>query len=356
MNITRREFIVNATATASTLAIAPIHAHAEEPPAAVGLGLLLYSYGIRNRAEKEAGFGEPSRFLEFARSRGANAVQMPLGIRTEEQAAAIRGTCDKFGMHLEGIVSPPADNRAGLDRFTSEIATAKACGVRVVRTVMLGGRRYETFTKAEDYPAFAKQAEATLLRAEPVARKHGVKLAVENHKDFRADEQVDLLKRLKSEFVGVCLDTGNNLALLEQPLHTIDALAPFVLTAHLKDMGVEEAADGFRLAEVPLGQGILDLKAIVERIRKANPAARFQLEMITRDPLSIPCLTEKYWATLERVPGRDLARTLALVRASVRKEPLPRLSTLDMKGQLNAEDANVRASFAFAAKSGLFPV
>jgi hypothetical protein len=76
--------------------------------------------------------------------------------------------------------------------------------------------------------------------------------------------------------------------------------------------------------------------------------------MITRDPLSIPCLTEKYWATLGRVPGRDLARTLAMVRKSARKEPLPRITKLTEQEQLAAEDANVRASFAYAAKSGLF--
>jgi hypothetical protein len=65
-------------------------------------------------------------------------------------------------------------------------------------------------------------------------------------------------------------------------------------------------------------------------------------------------LTEKYWATLGRVPGRDLARMLAFVRKHARKEPLPRITKLTQKEQLEAEDANVRNSFAFAAKSGLF--
>ena len=118
-------------------------------------------------------------------------------------------------------------------------------------------------------------------------------------------------------------------------------------------MGVEESPDGFRLSEVPLGQGILDMKSIVSTLRKGIPRVRFHLEMITRDPLSIPCLTEKYWATLGRVPGQDLARTLALVRKSARKTPLPRVSGLSPKEQLEAEEGNVRESFAFAAKSGM---
>ena len=36
-------------------------------------------------------------------------------------------------------------------------------------------------------------------------------------------------------------------------------------------MGVEEYADGFLLSEVPLGEGILDLKGMVAALRKANP-------------------------------------------------------------------------------------
>jgi 3-oxoisoapionate decarboxylase len=348
MTITRRQFVAG-----TALGFAASGATADDAPR-VDMGLLMYSYGIRAKAEKEQGFADPVKFLTFAKERGASAVQISLGAKTEADAMTIRRAADKTGMHIEGIISPPADDKAGLDRFATEVATAKACGVTVVRTVMLGGRRYETFSKAEEYPEFVKRAAEMLKRAEPVAKKHGVKLAVENHKDFRTDELIDLLKRIASEFVGVCVDTGNSIALLEDAQSTVETLAPFVLTVHLKDMGVEEAPDGFRLSEVPLGEGVLDLKAIVGALRKANPKVRFQLEMITRDPLSIPCLTEKYWATLDRVPGRDLARMLAFVRKSARKDGLPRITKMSTKEQIEAEDANVRASFAFAAKSGLF--
>lgn len=345
MTPTRRQFVAGALGTLTAgRAVA-------DPPSAANLGLLSYSYGLRSRAEK--GFADPIKFLTFAKSRGATAVQLSLG--TTADPAAVRRAAEAAAVYVEGIVSPPADDRADRDRFAAELAAAKGCGATVVRTVMLGGRRYEMFDKPADYPAFAERAATMLRRAEPVARKQGVKLAVENHKDFRTDELIDLLKGVSSVFVGVCLDTGNNLALLEDATATAVALAPFTLTVHLKDMGVEEAADGFRLAEVPLGRGALDLPAIVAAVRKHNPRARFQLEMITRDPLRIPCLTDKYWATLGRVPGQDLARTLAFVRRVAGKQPLPRISGLSAAEQVAAEDANVADSFAFAVKSGLFP-
>lgn len=344
--MTRREF------TASTLAILASSAGAAEPPS-THLGLLLYSYGRRASAEKDSKFSDPSRFIAFARSRGADAVQATLGIKTEAESATIRQTAEKLGVSVEGIVSPPKEEQADRERFAAELATARRCGAAIVRTVMLSGRRYEVFTREEEYTAFATRTAKVLQLAEPIAQAEKIVLAVENHKDFRTDEQVDLLKRFGSDWLGVCLDTGNNLALLEDPLASVRALAPWTRTVHLKDIGVEEAADGFRMAEVPLGKGVLDLKSIVAEVRKHQPKARFQLEMITRDPLSIPCLTEKYWATLARVPGKELARTLQFVKLHARKEPLPRITSLKLADQLEVEDQNVLDSMTFVRNNKL---
>lgn len=343
MSLSRRDFLATSAACVASLG--------GQPPR-TGLGVLLYSYGIRAAAERAKGFAEPLAFAEFCKARGAVCIQLPLGVRAEADAKGLRERVAALGVALEGIVRCPADD-ADRDRFEAEIRTAAQCGADVMRTVMLGGRRYETFSKPEDYPAFARRAEQSLKRAEPIARKYRVRLAVENHKDYRTDELLELLKRIDSEFVGVCLDTGNSIALLEDAQSTARDLAKWTFTVHLKDMGVEEAPNGFLLAEVPLGQGVLDLKAIIALVRSANPKARFNLEMITRDPLSIPCLTEKYWATLDRVSGRELAHTLAWVKAKASKQPLPRISPLPPEDRLAAEERHVRESFAFAEKTQL---
>jgi 3-oxoisoapionate decarboxylase len=70
--------------------------------------------------------------------------------------------------------------------------------------------------------------------------------------------------------------------------------------------------------------------------------------MITRDPLSVPCLTDKYWATMGSVSGRDLARALSAVRTKAAKRPLPTVSMLSQSEKLTREDDNVRRCFAFA--------
>jgi alkylation response protein AidB-like acyl-CoA dehydrogenase len=58
----------------------------------------------------------------------------------------------------------------------------------VARVVVLGGRRYEVFDSAEAYETWNKRALASLVLGAPVARRVGVKLAIENHKDWRIED------------------------------------------------------------------------------------------------------------------------------------------------------------------------
>ena len=78
---------------------------------------------------------------------------------------------------------------------------------------------------------------------------------------------MDLVKRVESEHIGVCLDTGNSIALLEDPMEVVEALAPWALTTHIKDMAVREYERGFLLAEVPLGTGFLELTRMIQVLR-----------------------------------------------------------------------------------------
>jgi sugar phosphate isomerase/epimerase len=182
-----------------------------------------------------------------------------------------------------------------------------------------------------------------------VVEKHRLPLALENHKDWVADEMAALMKDKSSEYLGVCLDTGNNIALLDDPMMVVEKLAPFTLSTHIKDMGVEPYSDGFLLSELPLGEGILDMRKIVSTIHKARPDARMTLEMITRNPLEIPCLTEKYWVTFPERNGWYLAKTLVMVRnASRRIEPLPRIDRLNPAAQLRLEEDNVKQCLHYA--------
>lgn len=339
MKMTRRAFLGAAVA-------APALAAAAEPPSR--LGIVIHSFAIRSGQER--GFSDPLVFLEYCRQLGAGGVQVPIGARSPEYIAKLREQVEKHGLYLEGSIRIPKD-RGDVDRFDAEVRTAREAGAKVLRTVMLGGRRYETFKSAAAFHEWAEQATRSLRLAEPVVARHGMRLAVENHKDWRLEEQVALLKKLDSAHVGVCVDTGNNIALLEEPLETVQALAPWAYSVHLKDMAVAEYEDGFLLSEVPLGEGFLDLPKVVNTLRQALPEVRFSLEMITRNPLKIPCLQDAYWATFGNMPGRQLARALALVRRRQPKTPLARVDGLNREQQLAREEDNVRKSLAYARQN-----
>ena len=105
--------------------------------------------------------------------------------------------------------------------------------------------------------------------------------------------------------------------------------------------------DGFLLADIPLGQGFIDLKQIVEILQTAKPHVRFSLELITRDPLKVPVLSDKYWTTFPDLPASDLASTLKTVRDGT-TDNLQYVSRLAPEQQLAQEDANIRESLDYA--------
>lgn len=110
---------------------------------------------------------------------------------------------------------------------------------------------------------------------------------------------------------------------------------------------VAEYEDGFLLADVPLGRGCIDLRTVVDMLRESKPGIHFGLELITRDALKMPCLTDRYWAPFPALPARDLARVLALARIGDAKT-LPAVSSLPLDEQIALERADVEASIAYA--------
>jgi sugar phosphate isomerase/epimerase len=180
-----------------------------------------------------------------------------------------------------------------------------------------------------------------------------MRLAVENHKDLTSSEIVEMLKLLGSEWIGVQVDTGNNMALLEDPYAVVEALAPYAFSVHLKDMAVEATEDGFLLSEVVFGEGLLDLARMTVALRAARPGIAFNVEMATRDPLRIPCLTDEYWATFPERVASDFAARWTWIRDNLSRKALPRVSHLGAQDRLALEEKNNRRCIAWLRESGL---
>ncbi len=318
---------------------------------ALRLGVVGYSFSAHWSAAQKGfptlPFHDEIGFLEYCHQLGAGGVQITLGARPPNETARLRSRAEIFAMYIEGQVELPKQE-SDLARFEAELRTAKEAGAQVVRSALPGARRYEGFDSPEGFQQAASHACHSLTLAEPILRKYQVRLGLENHKDWRAEELLGTVKHVNSEWVGVCLDFGNNIALLEDPIGVTDTLAPFVFATHVKDMAVHEYEEGFLLSEVPLGEGFLDLQKMVGTVKQAAPKSQFSLEMLTRDPLQIPCLTVKYWATMEMVTGSELARMLRRVRTGDPSKLLPQVTGLSLEEQLKLEDKNVRKCLAYS--------
>jgi len=314
----RRDFLASAA-----LALQP-------PPRRTALGVSPDSFAVR-RPPRTA-----LEFLQLAHARGFGGVQAALPPdASPEYLRQVRDYCERNRLYWELLVPLPEEDTAPFERA---IRAAKEAGAECIRSVCLAGRRYETFRTMEEWKEFVRRSHQRLALAVPVAEKHRLPLGIENHKDWTAQEMPELFRRYSSEYFGACIDFGNNVSLLDEPMELIEALAPWVINTHVKDMGVEEYADGFLLSEVPLGQGIVDLKRAVALLRARRPGVRFTMDTLVRDPLRIPCLTEVYWATFEQPDARRLARMLRLVRAHPPRAPLPRVSGLSREQALALED------------------
>ena len=344
--MTRRSFLKTATAGLAANAAAGIAAPAQTER----LGLTIWSYSHRWKQRRpdapKPGWRNALDVLDHCHDLGAGCLQIGVRDWTNDFIGQVRNKRESLGVSLEGQVGLPR-NDSDLARFESELRAAKEAGATILRTVCLGSRRYETFKSLDEWKRFIRDSRQALERAEPVLDRMRLKLAVENHKDWRIDEHLDLLKHLDSEWIGVNLDFGNNISLLEHPHDVAEALAPFVITTHVKDMALAEHDDGFLLSEVPLGDGILDMKRMMSTCTKANPSVWFNLEMITRNPLRVPVFLDSYWHTMNRLPASDLARTLKLAKAG-NANSLPTITNRNEVGRLEFEETNVRRSFAFA--------
>jgi sugar phosphate isomerase/epimerase len=355
MKMTRRHALAVAAAACST--VAAQHARslsAQAPPAATrpltSMGLCQYCGGfartLASRQRESFDLFQPEHFFAHAQRLGAGGYQVALGILDPQRSKALREQAEAAGMYIEGIVAAPRSH-ADVARFDAEMKSAAAVGAPAVRSTIFDGRRYEIFDSLETYKQHDAQAMRSLELAAPIAEKYRVAFAPENHKDHRLAERVAALKRISSEFVGVCVDTGNNFSLLEDPIETVRALAPWAHSVHLKDQSVQLMESGFLLADIPLGQGFIDLPQIVSILQSARPGIHFTLELLTRDPLRVPCLEAKYWATFPDLPAHELARTLRAVRDHQAAE-LQYPSKLSLEAQVALEETNIRDSIAFA--------
>jgi len=344
---TRRDVMMGGAALAAVSAVPALAADRPKSPLGVAQTALGH-YFRRQRGDNPAARGpaDPIATVDYVRSLGAGGVQMAVPLDTDVKK--LRARLERHQMFFEGdirLLERPGDDTAA---FEKGLRMYKELGAPCVRTVCFSGRRYENFSTLQQYKDWRSNASSVLDVCVPIADKVGIPLAMENHKDRVVDEEVEVLKKYSSPNFGALVDFGNNIAMCDDPVEVVTKLAPYVKSCHMKNMAVQNYSDGFLLSEVLFEDGFMDIPAMWAILKKSNPKLLPTHELITRDPLKVPVLTDKYWATWPDRGGKYLADTIRLVNANASKKALPMVSTLSAEAQLQAEESNNIRCFDWA--------
>lgn len=175
--------------------------------------------------------------------------------------AKVKATVEATGMdiimawgHPDGLER--GKSQEAYDDMIKTIPFAKAIGAEV-----MGIRGSSLMFRHEPHGPQIDALVVQLKEAIKVAEEYGVKLAIENHIDFTADEMYEILTRVDSPWLGLNFDTGNFLRLLDDPIKGMEKLAPYVLATHCKDLVVDSSVpptEWYYFAGVPVGRGLVD--------------------------------------------------------------------------------------------------
>jgi sugar phosphate isomerase/epimerase len=319
--VTRRSFV---SSTACAFAAA-----AATPLSEVPLGLDLFSI----RSQKWDAF----QYLDYAAKWGIQAVHFSeirfLGdldnddhVRKVGERAKQLNIRVELGMRSACPTSKAFDAKAGTaeQQIAKMLHAAKLAGSPIVRCFLGtsadregdGGidRNIETMVKT------LRAAKSRIVNA-------GLKMAVENHAgDMQARELKTLVEGAGKDFVGVCLDSGNPLWAIEDPHLTLETLAPYVVTSHVRDTAVWRVPEGAAVAWTRMGDGNIGIDDYVRKYSELCPGRPLSLEIIVTGPRIYPFLNPKFWGPYKNQPAWEFNRFLALAERGTPRPVEPPLS------------------------------
>jgi 3-oxoisoapionate decarboxylase len=279
------------------------------------------------------------QFLEYSAKIGLDNVHFSdrenLASLEPGYLAGLRRRADELGLGIElGFGSFDrfstgfrAEWGSGEQQLSDMLRAAKAVDSPVLRCFL--GSQNERLGPVP-IEQHVEECVRTLKAVAPLARDLGVKVALENHGgiDLLAREMKALVEAAGTDYVGVCYDSGNPAYAAEDPLLTMEILAPYVVSSHIRDTRVWSVPEGALAQWVPLGEGNTDVRRIVGLMREHAPHAICDLEIITCiEPKLIPYLQPEsdFWRMYPNMLARDFARFVGLA-ASGKPEPLDQLA------------------------------
>ncbi len=239
----------------------------------------------------------------------------------ESYLKKIKEQADRLGIQVHagtGSICPSAhwfNKKHGTaeEHLALAIRVAKALGSPAVRCVLGSGE------DRKDPGGIEKKIEETIKvckSARSLALDSGVKIGVENHAgDMQAWELAGLVEAAGKDYVGVCLDSGNAVWTLEDPLASLEILGPYAATSSLRDSAVWESERGAMVEWTDMGDGQVDWKRYVARFAELCPDCPFNLETISYGaPRPFNYLDADFWSVFPKARAEDFAKFVAYAK------------------------------------------
>ena len=346
--MTRRTVLASGAAALASRAARPADAGGK-----VKFGLDLFSLRSQNWT--------PVQYLDFAAKWGIQVVHFSeirfLGGLDEQNLKEVRSHAEKVGIEVEiGMLSIcPTSTIFDKSKGTAEeqlirmAGAAQIVGSPIVRCVL--GTSADR-TGAVPIEGHIENTVQVLHNVRSRFLNAGLKVAIENHAgDMQAREVKMLIEEAGKDFVGSCLDSGNPLWTIEDPHLTLEILAPYVLTSHVRDTAVWNTPQGVAVAWTRMGEGNIGIEDYIREYAAKCPGRPLSLEIIVTGPRFFNYRDPKFWDAYRKTPAWEFARFLALADKGAPREAPPRLSgDAAVASELADMEASIRWTKAFLEK------
>jgi sugar phosphate isomerase/epimerase len=225
---------------------------------------------------------------------------------SEEELAALGRRLRALDMEPVVSLGPP------LEGVGDAVRVAAALGAQTVRlglTPVLAGDRAER----ADWEELVAHVRRTLREFAPRAEALGIALAIENHQDFTSRELAEFCEEA-GHGTGICLDTGNALAVGEEPVAFARRVAPLVRHVHLKDYTPQWTDEGYRLVRCAVGDGAVPLAEIVAVLDRHQARLTASIEPGALEARHIRLFRPEWWRGYPPRSAAELGPCLAAAR------------------------------------------
>lgn len=297
----------------------------------------------------------PFQLLDYAKKQDAQVVHFSevrfIGNLEPDNLRHVRAHAKELDVEVEiGMRSIcPTSKMFDASQGTAEaqlarmLASAEIVGSGIVRAV-LGSADDRRPGPIDQH---IHDMTAVLKKVKTQATDRGLKIAIENHAgDMQARELKMLVEEAGTDFVGVCLDSGNPLWAMEDPHLTLETLHPYVLTSHVRDSMVWKTPEGASVTWVQMGRGNVGIDSYVKRYAELCGGRALSLESIVFGPRKLPYRRPEFWDAYRSTPAWEFER---FTEIADRGTPYPD-EPWETKDEAERERAALEESLAYTKR------